>query len=388
MPNARPLEGIVVVELGHSVAAPYAGLILADLGARVIKVENPKKGDYARDWAPPFWRDTSSSFASLNRGKESITIDFTNADERAMLRRLIVEKADGVIQNLRPGTLEQYGLSGASFLAEKPSLIWCDIGAFGAKGPMAHKPGYDPLVQASTGIMSVTGEGNRPPVRVGISIVDMGSAMWAVIGFLASLIGRMNNAGGRQVSTSLFETGLAWMTIPLAGYEAAGDIRKPYGSGVAEIVPYQAFQTKAGWMMIAAGNDNLFRKLCQVIGRSDLAKDPDFATNSARVVNRERLIPVIAKAAAEFNAEELGQRLDAAGVPNAPLLGIEDVARHPQTKALELTVECDDKLSLVTIPISFDGVRPRTARRAPKLGEHNDIKNDEHKGIKHGARRA
>lgn len=387
MRNARPLEGIVIVELGHSVAAPYAGLILADLGARVIKVENPK-GDYARDWAPPFWRDTSSSFASLNRGKESITIDFSNADERAMLRRLIIENADGVVQNLRPGTLDQFGLSAASFLAEKPSLIWCDIGAFGAKGPMAHKPGYDPLVQASTGIMSVTGEGNRPPVRVGISMVDMGAGMWSVIGFLASLIDRMNNAGGRQVSTSLFETGLAWMMIPLAGYEATGDIRKPYGSGVAEIVPYQAFQTRDGWMMIAAGNDNLFRKLCEVIERNDLAKDPDFATNSARVVNRERLIPVIAEAVSGFSAVELGQRLDAAGVPNSPLLGIEDVARHPQTKALELMVECDDKLSLVTIPISFDGVRPRTVRRAPKLGENNDITRDRYDDIKRGARHA
>lgn len=371
MQNAKPLENVVVVELGHSVAAPYAGLILADLGARVVKVENPKHGDYSRDWAPPFWKETSSSFASLNRGKESITVDFSDPRQRETLQRFIVEEADGVIQNLRPGTLDQFGLSAASFRKEKPSLIWCDIGAFGAKGPMAHKPGYDPLVQASTGIMSVTGEGNRPPVRVGISIVDMGSGMWAVIGFLASLIARMKDGNGAQVSTSLFETGLAWMTIPLAGYEAAGDVRKPYGSGVAEIVPYQAFMTKDGWLMIAAGNDNLFRRLCAVLNLRDLATDPDFATNSARVVNRERLIPIIAEAAAKFGADELGGLLDKAGVPNAPILGIEEVARHPQTKALEMMAQCDDALSLITIPVSFDGVRPRTTRRAPKLGENN-----------------
>jgi crotonobetainyl-CoA:carnitine CoA-transferase CaiB-like acyl-CoA transferase len=371
MQHSRPLEDIVIVELGHSVAGPYAGLILADLGARVIKVENPQHGDYARDWGPPFWGDTSSSFASLNRGKESITVDFSNPEEAAMLRQLILEKADGVIQNLRPGILEAFDLSAEAFRKAKPSLIWCDIGAFGAQGPMARKPGYDPLVQASTGIMSVTGEGNRPPVRVGISIVDMGSGMWAVLGFLASLISRMKSGNGTQVSTSLFETGLAWMMIPLAGYEAAGDVRKPYGSGVAEIVPYQAFKTNDGWLMIAAGNDNLFRKFCDVLGRKDLATDPDFITNSARVVNREKLIPIVAEAVSRFGKEELGTRLDAAGVPNAPLLGIEDVAHHPQTKALDMTVTCDDNLSLVSIPISFDGVRPRNAQRAPKLGEHN-----------------
>jgi crotonobetainyl-CoA:carnitine CoA-transferase CaiB-like acyl-CoA transferase len=357
--------------MGHSVAGPYAGLILADLGARVIKVENPKHGDYARDWGPPFWGDTSSSFASLNRGKESITVDFGNLEEAAALRRLIIEKADGVIQNLRPGILETYGLSAESFRKDKPSLIWCDIGAFGANGPMAKKPGYDPLVQASSGIMSVTGEGDRPPVRVGISLVDLGSGMWAAMGFLASFISLMKHGEGSQVSTSLFETGLAWMTIPLAGFEAAGDVRKPYGSGVAEIVPYQAFRTKSGWLMIAAGNDNLVRKFCDVLGRNDLTTDPDFLTNSARVVNRERLIPIVEKAVAEFDAEDLGRRLDALGVPNSPLLGVEEVAHHPQVKALDISVECDDGLSLVSLPMAFDGVRPRNARRAPKLGEHN-----------------
>jgi len=371
MKHPRPLEGVVVVELGHSVAAPYAGLILADLGARVIKVENPGRGDYARGWGPPFWGDMASAYAALNRGKESITIDFSDPDQAAALRRLIVDEADGVIQNLRPGILDAFGLSAESFRKARPSLIWCDIGAFGAKGPMSQKPGYDPLVQASTGIMSVTGEGDRPPVRVGISLVDLGSGMWTALGFLSAFISRMQHGDGAQVSTSLYETGLAWMTLPLAGYEAAGDIRKPYGSGVAEIVPYQAFQTKDGWLMIAAGNDNLFRKFCDVLGRKDLITDPDYVTNSQRVINRETLIPIVAEAVARFGMDELGERLDAAGVPNSPLLGVDGVAHHPQTKALDATVTCDDNLSLVSIPLSFDGVRPRNARRAPKLGEHN-----------------
>jgi crotonobetainyl-CoA:carnitine CoA-transferase CaiB-like acyl-CoA transferase len=379
MEHPRPLDGVVVVELGHSVAAPYAGLILADLGARVIKVENPEKGDYARGWGPPFWGDTASAYAALNRGKESITVDFADPDQATALRRLIIDEADGVIQNLRPGILDTYDLSAESFRNAKPSLIWCDIGAFGAKGPMSRKPGYDPLVQASTGIMSVTGEGDRPPVRVGISLVDLGSGMWTALGFLSAFISRIKHGGGAQVATSLYETGLAWMTLPLAGYEAAGDIRKPYGSGVAEIVPYQAFQTNDGWLMIAAGNDNLFRKFCNVLGRNDLVSDLAYVTNSQRVINRERLLPIIAEAVAKFGMDELGERLDAVGVPNSPLLGVEGVAHHPQTKALDATVTCDDNLSLVSIPLSFDGARPRNARRAPKLGEHNR-KN----GIKNG----
>jgi crotonobetainyl-CoA:carnitine CoA-transferase CaiB-like acyl-CoA transferase len=184
----KPLHGLTIVELGHSVAAPYAGLILVELGARVIKVENPQGGDYARGWGPPFWGDVATAFLCLNRGKEGITVDYTRADDVRALRTLILEQADAVIQNLRPGILERFDLTPASLRAQRPDLIWCDIGAFGAHGPLSGKPGYDPLAQAATGIMSVTGEGGeRPPVRVGVSLIDMGSGMWTVIGLLASL---------------------------------------------------------------------------------------------------------------------------------------------------------------------------------------------------------
>jgi crotonobetainyl-CoA:carnitine CoA-transferase CaiB-like acyl-CoA transferase len=370
----KPLAGITIVELGHSVAAPYAGLILADLGARVIKIENPSRGDYARGWGPPFWNDTASVFHSLNRGKEGVTVDFGAEDEVRALHELILREADAVIQNLRPGILEKFDLAAETLRAEKPSLIWCDIGAFGAVGPLAQKPGYDPLVQASTGIMSVTGEGGRPPVRVGVSLVDMGAGMWAVIGLLAGLVARNAANKGVVVSTSLYETGLAWMTVPLAGYAASGEVRKPYGSGTAEIVPYQAFETADGWLMIAAGNDNLFVKLCGALKLSALAQDPDFTTNASRVVNRERLIPQIGAAARLYTADALGEILDDAGVPNAPLLTVDQVAAHPQTRALDMTARCEgDDIDLVGIPISFDGARPRTRSPAPKLGEHNAV---------------
>ena len=369
----RPLEGLTVVELGHSIAAPYAGLILADLGARVIKVENPGRGDYARGWGPPFWDGCATPFLAMNWGKQGIAVDFSKREEMERLRSIILEEADAVIQNLRPGILDRFGLTAEGLRAQKPSLIWCDIGAFGARGPLAAKPGYDPLVQASTGIMSVTGEGGRPPVRVGVSLVDMGSGMWAVIGLLSSLLARTKTGLGCNVSTSLFETGLAWMTVPLAGYCANGEVRKPYGSGLAEIVPYQAFEVSDGWLMIAAGNDSLFRKLCHAVELSALAGDEDYATNAARVVNRDRLLPILEKKLAPYRRDELAAMLDRAGVPNAPLLGTDQVASHPQTEAVGMIARSeDDALELVGIPVSFDGERPRNRRRAPGLGEHTE----------------
>lgn len=370
----KPLAGITVVELGHSVAAPYAGLILADLGARVIKVENPGAGDYARGWGPPFFHDTASAFHALNRGKEGLAVDFTDGAQIEALRSLIIAEADAVIQNLRPGILEKFGLTGEALRKVKSELIWCDIGAFGAVGPLAKKPGYDPLAQASTGIMSVTGEGGRPPVRVGVSLIDMGSGMWSVIGLLAGLVARKESGEGRTVATSLFETGLAWMTVPLAGYEASHEVRKPFGSGTAEIVPYQCFETSDGWLMVAAGNDNLYRKLCGALGLQAIANDPDFATNKARVINRDRLIPQISAVTALLTSEQLGLKLDEAGVPNAPLLTVDQVSSHPQTHALGMSVRCSaDDIELMGVPLSFDGERPRARIRAPKLGEHNDI---------------
>ncbi len=326
--------------------------------------------------------ETASVFHSLNRGKEGITVDFGDPGDCEELKSLILEKADAVIQNLRPGILEKFGLTAETLRAEKPSLIWCDIGAFGSKGPLASKPGYDPLVQASTGIMSVTGEGGRPPVRVGVSLIDMGSGMWAVIGLLTALLARKSSGEGRIVSTSLYETGLAWMTVPLAGYAASGEVRKPYGSGTAEIAPYQAFEASDGWLMIAAGNDNLFRKLCGALQLEALARDPDFATNAARVVNRDRLVPQIQAAVSRYSVEVLGKILDEAGVPNAPLLTTDQVAVHPQTRAVEMTARCDgDDIELVGIPLTFDGRRPRARSPAPALGQHNaDFRTSDTKG--------
>jgi crotonobetainyl-CoA:carnitine CoA-transferase CaiB-like acyl-CoA transferase len=374
MPSAKPLAGITVVEIGHSVAAPYAGLILSELGAEVIKVENPKGGDYARGWGPPFWNGTASAFHGLNRGKSGITVNFGDAEEAGRLRRLIIDRADAVIQNLRAGVMQGYGLGAAELTAAKPSLIYCDLGAFGESGPMSSKPGYDPLMQAFAGIMSVTGEGgDRPPVRVGVSIVDMGSGMWATIGILAALFERTRTGRGGAVATSLYETALAWMTVPLAGYAANGEIRRPHGSGTAEIAPYQCFPTRGGWLMIAAGNDNLYRRLCVTLGRPELGEDARFLTNGDRVVNRGILVPMIEEITRTWDIEELMAALDKAGIPNAPLQNVAQVSDHPQTQAVGiLQAGPEGALPTVGLPLAFDGERSSYERAAPALGEHNE----------------
>jgi len=368
--NAGALKDITVLELGHSVAAPYAGLILAELGARVIKVENPKTGDYARGWGPPFLGDDATAFHALNRGKESVTLDFSDPNQRDVLWSLIMA-SDAVIQNLRPGLLAKFGVMAEDVMREKPDLIWCDIGAFGKSGPLARKPGYDPLAQASAGIMSVTGEENRPPVRVGVSLVDMGSGMWTVIGLLSALFERQKTGKGAHVSTSLFETGLAWMTIPLAAYAVSGEVRKPHGSGLAEIVPYQAFQTRDGWIMVAAGNDNLFSKLCAAIpALNAIGRDPRFARNRDRVMLRNELVPAIEKAFQPLTVAEAGAALDAVQVPNCPLLQVDQVWAHPQTMAVDILTEASGH-QWVGLPFSINNKRPTSGQDAPKLGEHN-----------------
>ncbi|SIQ08346.1 Crotonobetainyl-CoA:carnitine CoA-transferase CaiB [Paracoccus thiocyanatus] len=367
MTNTVPLGGLTILELGHSVAGPYAGLILAELGARVIKVENPATGDYARGWGPPFLEDDATAFHALNRGKESVTLDFSDPAQLALLRRLIAQ-ADAVIQNLRPGLLAKFDIDVAQLRAEHPDLIWCDIGAFGKSGPLAGKPGYDPLAQASSGIMSITGEADRPPVRVGVSLVDMGSGMWTVIGLLSALVERQKSGQGAHVATSLFETGLAWMTIPLAAHAVSGEVRKPHGSGLAEIVPYQAFEAADGHVMVAAGNDRLFARLCAAIpGLAGLGKDERFRQNRGRVTLRDELIPQIAAAIRPLRMAEVGALLDAVQVPNCPLLRIDQVWTHPQTKAVGILTQGGDH-RWVGLPFSIDDHRPSSGGAAPRLG--------------------
>jgi crotonobetainyl-CoA:carnitine CoA-transferase CaiB-like acyl-CoA transferase len=367
-----PLSGITVVELGHSVAAPFAGQVLGDLGARVVKVENPGSGDDCRAWGPPFWHGSSAAFQSLNRNKLSIAVDLKDEAEAARLRAFIVAEADVVIQNLRPGQAERFGV-GERLREGAKRLIYCNLGAFGAGGPLSERPGYDPLMQAFGGIMSVTGEPGRPPVRVGPSIVDMGSGLWSVIGILAAIEGRHRTGEGCVVDTSLYETALSWMTVPVAMALASGREPGRTGTEAAMIVPYKAYEAADRWLVIAAGNDALFRRLCEVLGRREWADDPRFAGNAARVQHREALNDMIAALVATRPAAHWMEKLDAAGVPAAPLQGVNEVLAHPQTRALGMVRPLPGTaMSLMSTPIRFDGERLPFRSAPPALGAHTD----------------
>ncbi len=364
-----PLQGLTVVEIGHSVAAPFAAQVLADLGARVLKVENPQRGDDARGWGPPFWKGMATVFQSVNRNKLSTAIDLKNTVERETLASFIVEEADIVVQNMRAGLLANLGLDAASLRARNPRLIYCNLGAFGATGPLAGRPGYDPLMQAFGGIMSVTGNEGEPPVRVGVSIVDQGAGMWAVIGILAALQRRNATGLGCEVDTSLFETALSWIGAASAGYQATGRIPPRRGSENPSLVPYKVFQARDGDLVIAAGNDNLFRKLAHSLGRPDWLDDERFATNPARVMNRVVVNEAVQAMVGALSRAEVCAMLDQVDVPAAPLQNIDQVLAHPQTQALEMFQKAPDAdLRLMGTPLSFDGKRPQFRSLPPELG--------------------
>ena len=371
--DASPFAGLTVIEISNSVAAPFAGQIFSELGARLIKVEKPT-GDDARGWGPPFWEGASAYFQALNRNKLSVVCDLRNAEQVSALIDLIVEQADVVIQNLRPGQVEQLGIDGPTLLAKKPSLVYCNLGAFGKEGPLKSKPGYDPLMQAFGGIMSTTGEAGRPAVRVGASLVDMGTGMWAVIGALGALLERKTTGKGRVVDVSLFETATCWVSLLASQYLATGELATRQGSGVSGIVPYKGYQTADGEVVIAAGSDKLFRKLAQVLGHPQWADDPRFVDNPSRVTHKEVLYGLIEPLVALSTTEHWLEQLEAAGIPCAPVNDLAQMLAHPQTEALGLVQDVPGtSMRFLGLPLSFDGVRPAPRSAPPKLGEHNDL---------------
>lgn len=374
MSTVAPLKGITVLEIGHSVAGPYAGLILAELGARVVKLEKPGEGDYARGWGPPFFENDSAIFHGLNRSKQAITADLADPDQARRIRRFVANEADVLLHNLRFGALERLGFGPEALMADNPGLVYCNIGAFGAKGPLKERPGYDPLMQAFSGLMSILGEDGRPPVRVGVSIIDMASGMWAAIGILAALHERARTGKGGVVDCSLLETALAWMLNPITSYLCSGELPKRRGSASPDIVPYQAFKAEDNYIMVAAGNDSLFRKLCSAVGRPELADDPRFRSNKDRVVHRTELIALLIDVFARQPSAHWFDVLDKAGIPNGPIHEVDEVVTHPQVSALEMIQQAPDSdLRLLGLPLQFDGRRASLGATAPDVGQHDDL---------------
>lgn len=371
MPAPRlPLAGITVIEIAQNLAGPYAGEILARLGADVLKVERPG-GDDARGWGPPFLDGAAASFHAVNAGKRSVVLDLTDPAALARLRPAIA-RADVLVQNLRAGALEALGLGPEACRALNPQLVYCSISAFGPTGPLRHRPGYEPMMQAFTGIMLTGGREGDPPARVSLPLLDYGTGMWAALGVLAGLLQRAQTGRGCVVDASLFETALGWLGNHFASFRLSGQMPERHPTGSARLIPFQAFETKTGPLLVAAGNDRLFAALARALGRPEWASDPRFATNADRYAHRQTLLADIAAILATGTKGEWLDRLEQAGVPCAPVQTLVEALAHPQTAASAMIQPVPGAdLALMGLPLRFDGARPPLPGRAPRLGEHD-----------------
>ena len=362
-----PLGGIRVVDLTSSLAGPSCTQILGAFGADVVKVEHPQRGDEARAWGPRFFDGGSAMFFAANASKRSLALDVKSAPGMEALLRL-VDRADVFIQSMRPGTAERLGLGSDALRARNERLVYCSIGAFGRHGPLAAQPGYDPLMQAFTGIVSVTGEADRPGVRVGTSLIDLGTGTWAALGILAALHERAQTGRGREVDVALFETGLSLVGYQLTDALRTGVAPGRFGTAFPLIAPYEVFATCDGELMIAAANDRLFAQLCDAVGRPELADDPRFRTNPDRLANREQLLPLLRERIAEHSTAHWLEALD--GIPVSPVQDVAQAAAHEQTRATGMVQELDGA-ETIALPLQVD--RERVAHHAPPptLGEQS-----------------
>jgi crotonobetainyl-CoA:carnitine CoA-transferase CaiB-like acyl-CoA transferase len=378
--TSLPLAGVRVLELARILAGPWAGQLLADLGADVIKVERPEEGDDTRHWGPPFLRSAAGEdlsaayFHSCNRGKRSIAIDISTPQGQAQVRSLALG-ADVVIENFKVGGLAQYGLDAAALRALNPALIYCSITGFGQTGPYAHRAGYDFIVQGMGGMMSITGEPDGPPQKGGVAYADILTGVYSTVGILAALRQRERTGEGAHVDMALLDTQVAVLGNQALNWMASGKVPHRMGNGHANLVPYQSFACADGDVIIAVGNDRQFARLCAVLDRSTLASDPRFSTNPARVIHREILIPLIAEATASWPSAALFAALEANGIPAGPVNRIDQVFADPQVvdRKMQLRVSGPDgELPGLASPIVLNGIRMSTGRASPALGESTD----------------
>ncbi len=367
----RVLHGVRVVDLSTSLAGPFAAQVLADLGADVIKVERPGSGDPARAWAPPAWGGDGTLFLASNRGKRSVALDLGSGGGRDHLDALL-SGADVLVHAFRPDVARRFGLSEGRLRGRFPRLVLCEIVAFNPGTSRAERPGYDPLLQAHAGLMSVTGPEGGPPMRVGTSVVDLGAGTWGALGVLAALRHRDQSGKGSHVRVSLEDTALTWMGYHLQGAEASGAAPAPMGTGLGMIVPYGTFPTRGGRLVIAAGTDALFRRLCAALGLERLAADPRFATNPGRVAHRAQVEGAISGATGSRGTDELERILVQAGVPCAPIRDALEVASDPEVRDGPFRAEPNPRIPgyrAVALPVVIDGERAPFTRPPPALEE-------------------
>ncbi len=365
------LAGLRVVEVGQMLAGPYAGAIFADLGAEVVKVERTVGGDDARHMGPAFRHDDALTFHIYNRGKKSLALDLDTSAGRDAFERLVAT-ADIMLHNLRPGVVKKLGIDGASLCARHPRLIYCEISAFGHAGPLAMRPGYEPLMQAYSGLFAINGGPDDPPMRAGPSVCDQGTGMWIVIGALAMLARRQRTGEGGIVQGSLLETALMWCGQKIDGLLNTGAMPARHRSGHPGLAPYEAFEAADGPFMICAGNDRLFAKLAEVLGRPEWVGDPRYATNRARLKNKAGLFSEMAPILAAKPRAHWIEALVTAGVPSTPIHLLGEALAEPQVRSLGMTMPVPgEDFSLTGLPLNFNGERPRFAHGAPRLGQDN-----------------
>jgi crotonobetainyl-CoA:carnitine CoA-transferase CaiB-like acyl-CoA transferase len=373
-----PLSHLRVLDLSRVLAGPWSGQLLADLGAEVIKVERPGEGDDTRGWGPPFLKDKdgqdtaeSAYYLSTNRGKRSVTIDFTQPEGQDLVRRLAAS-SDVVLENFKLGGLRKYGLDYDSLKAIKPDIVYCSITGFGQDGPYAARAGYDFLIQGMGGLMSLTGEPDGMPVKVGVALTDIFTGMYATVAALAALAHRDRTGQGQHIDLALLDVQVAVLANQATNYLVGGMVPKRLGNAHPNIVPYQAFATADGHIILAVGNDGQFRKFAQVAGREDLADDPAYATNRGRVENRARLVPILGELIKGRSSADWITALEAAGVPCGPINDLAGVFADPQLVHRGMKVTMDHPaapgVDLVANPIKMSGTPITYDRPPPPLG--------------------
>lgn len=381
-PNAAgPLAGLRVLDLTRALSGPFATMVLGDLGADVIKVEDIWHGDDTRRWGPPFQGDDAAYFLSVNRNKRGLSVNMKAPAGRDIVRRLAAG-SDILVENFRPGTAARLGVGYAELARRNPGLIYASISGYGQTGPSAALPGYDAVAQAVSGMMSVTGEPDGEPVRSGTSLADVGAGMWALIGILAALHARETSGQGQLVDVSLLDGQIAWLTYVAGKYFATGVTPGRHGSAHESLTPYQVFPTADAPLMVAVGSDGLWRRFTSATGLDELAGDPRFATNPDRVRNRDTLIPLITETLAARGCAEWTDLLNVAGVPAGPVNTVPAALEQPQVAAREMVVEVEHPvagtLKMLGSPIKLSAQPPTASpapylrRPPPVLGEHTD----------------
>ncbi len=371
----RPLAGLRVLDLSRVLAGPYCAMILGDLGAEVIKVEEPSRGDETRTWGPPYVGGESGYYLGLNRNKRGMTLNLKHAEALAVLDRLIV-RSDVLVQNFKPGTLERLGRDDATLERLNPRLVRCAITGFGPDGPYRDRPAYDFILQAMTGLMSITGEPEGEPMRLGVAVVDIVTALYSAIAILGALQARERTGRGQRVDTSLLESGVAMLVNIASNYLNSGKRPIRHGNAHANIVPYQTFRAGNGYLAVAIGNDGQYARLCELLGAPELAADPRYATNQARVANRAELVPLLQS---YFERETVGHWTDimiAAGLPCGPINTVDQVFEDPQVLAREMVQRIAHPtagtIGMVAPPFKFSRNPAGIDRPPPLHGEHTD----------------